>query len=146
MMVATPLVCRLCRDRTGATTVEFAILAPVLILLMIAVLQIGMAMQSYNAIRNVAADTARFAVVEYQRGSAPSAASLEAQAHNIASGVPYLLQADALTVHIEEPTLQRVDGVREMTLTVRYTLPAVLPLASWASLSIDFSRPIFVLS
>lgn len=139
-------IIQLWRDRAGVATIEFALLGPTVIMLMIGVLQIGMAMQSYNAIRNVAADTARFAVVQYQRGLAPDTDAIEAHAQAIATGGPYLLNSGAFTAVVEEAGVQRVDGALEMTLTVTYTVPAILPFASWASLPIDFSRSIFVLA
>lgn len=146
MSALTYLIRRLSCDRGGTATIEFALIGSTIIMLMLGVLQIGMAMQSYNAIRNVAADTARFAVVEYQRGSAPTTAALEIHAQTIATAAPYLLKPDAFIAEIEDAATQRVDGAREITLTVTYTVPVVLPFANWRSLSIDFSRPIFVLS
>jgi len=146
MNAALALLRRLLRNRAGTSTLEFALIGPTLIFLMIAVLQIGLAMHSYNAIRNVAADTARFAVVRYQRGQAPTPAALETQAQAIATNAPYLLKSDAFAVDVEDAAVQRVDGAQEMTLTLTYTIPSVLPFARWTSVSIDFSRPIFVLT
>jgi len=137
---------RLSGDRAGAAAVEFALAGPLVIMLIMAVLQVGMAMQSYNAIRNVAADTARFAVVQYQRGASPEVGAIEAQARTIATGGAYLLKSDAFTARVEDAAAQRVDGARELTLTVSYTVPAILPFTDWTAVSIDFSRPIFVLA
>lgn len=91
---------RLRRDHSGAAAVEFAFAGPLVILMMMAVLQIGLAMQSYNAIRNVAAETARFAVVQYQRGSTPNVDALEAQAVTIATSGAYVLKRNAFEASI----------------------------------------------
>ena len=136
----------LARETAGSTLVEFALIGPTVMLLMIGVLQVGMALQSYNAIRNVAAETARFAVVEYQRGLEPTTGALEAKAEAIASATPYMLKADAFAATVADAATQRVDGARELTITVTYTIPTVLPFDDWSSPSINFSRPIFVLS
>ena len=42
---------RLRRDDRGAAIIEFALLAPVLLGLMLGVLQMGLQMQSFNALR-----------------------------------------------------------------------------------------------
>lgn len=137
---------RVVRDSSGSTLVEFALIGPTVMLLMIGALQVAIAMQSYNAIRNVAAETARFAVVEYQRGLAPSTQALEAKARALASATPYMLNSDAFAATVRDAATQRVEGAREMTITVTYTVPTVLPFKQWTSPEIDFSRPIFVLS
>src|SRR3546814_6664734 len=68
------------RDDSGATIIEFALLGPIVLGLMIAVIQIGLAMQSYNAVRSVTAETARFALVAYQQGNDPTNATIRTQA------------------------------------------------------------------
>ena len=60
---------RLARDKQGSVLVEFALLAPVLLTLMVGVVQVGLHVQNVNAVRNLAADGARAAMVEYQRGN-----------------------------------------------------------------------------
>ena len=136
---------RIARDCAGATIIEFAILAPAVIGLMLGVFQIGMAMQSYNAVRSVTAETARYATVEYQKGEEPTNATIRTQAIAIADGPPYLLQPDDLTVTVVDAAVQRVDGAREMTITVSYDVPSVLPLFDWTSPTVTQTRPIFVL-
>ena len=49
-------------DRSGAATVEFGLLGPLVITMMLGVLQMGVAMWSYNSLRSVASETARYAV------------------------------------------------------------------------------------
>jgi Flp pilus assembly protein TadG len=55
----------LCQDQRGAVAIEFALIGPAFIALLLGVLQIGVALQSYNAIRNVSADIARDVTVPY---------------------------------------------------------------------------------
>lgn len=141
---AARLLHRLARAHGGATTVEFALIGPAIILLMLGVVQIGMAMQAYNALRSVAADTARFAVVEYQRGETPDNAAIASQAEEIADAMPYGLNP-GFTAQVVTAGTQRVADAREMTLTLSYTVPTVLPFVEMPPLAISFSRPIFVL-
>ncbi len=140
-----PFLDRLARDCAGATIVEFAILCPAVIGLMLGVFQIGMAMQSYNAIRSVTAEAARYATVEYQKGEEPTNTAIRTEAIAIADGPPYLLNPDELTVTVIDAPVQRVNGAREMTITVAYDVPSVLPLFDWTSPTVTQTRPIFVL-
>ena len=57
---------RLSRATDGASAVEFAILAPVFLSLFFGVLQFGVWLQNYNAIRSVTLDGARAVMIEYQ--------------------------------------------------------------------------------
>jgi Flp pilus assembly protein TadG len=140
------LVKRLGRSSSGTALVEFALIAPAAIGLMLGVLQVGMAMQSYGAIRNVTADTARYAVVQHQRGIRPTNDLLRTQALGIADGAPYLLKRETLSVTVTDAAVQRVAGAREITVTVTYQIPEVLPLFGWASPTISHTRPVFVLT
>lgn len=133
------------RDESGATIIEFAILGPVVLGLMIGVIQIGLAMQSYNAIRSVTAETARFALVQYQQGNAPTNAQIRAQALGIADGPPYLLDPNDLTVTVNNAAVQRVNGAKELTVSVAYQTPTVLPFFNWVSPTVSHERPIFLL-
>lgn len=132
-------------DDRGATIIEFALLGPVVIGLMIGVIQIGLAMQSYNAIRSVTAETARYALVEYQQGNAPTNAEIRTQALGIADGPPYLLDRADLTITVSDATVQRVTGAKELTVSVAYRTPTVLPFFDWVSPTVTHERPIFLL-
>ena len=115
------------RADDGATIVEFALLGPMVIGMMIAVLQLGMAMQSYNAVRSVTAETARYALVEYQKGNDVNNDTIEATALDLADGAPYLLMRQDLTVSVADAGVQRVNGARELTVDVScllYTSPS----------------------
>ena len=139
------LLRRMAGDHNGAAAVEFALLAPLFFAAMFGVLQIGLAMQSYNAIRNVAADTARYSLVEYQRGGELSNTEIATQARGIATGVPYLLKQTNMTVAVDDAETQRIGGVKEMNITIGYTIPTVLPLPDYIAPTISHSQPIFVL-
>lgn len=146
-MTNTPnFLSRFAGDDTGASAIEFAIIAPTLIVGMVGVLQVAMGMQSYNAVRNVTADTARFALVEYQKGETPSNSDIQTEAVNIARGAPYLLDNQSLSIRVIDAAAQRVSGATEKSITVSYTVPVVLPIFTMAAPTITHTRPIFVLS
>jgi len=140
------IIARLGRDRQGAVLIEFAILAPAILAMMLAVFQIGIGMQNYNALRAVAAETARYSVVNYQTANKLSTTQLRNYARSIASAPPYQLLADRFDAAVAPATKQRVAGATEMTITVTYTVPTVLAVIGLEDIPISFSRPIFVVT
>jgi Flp pilus assembly protein TadG len=133
------------RNDEGATIVEFALIGPIVLGMMIAVLQLGMAMQSYNAVRSVTAETARYALVEYQRGNDPNNATIAQTAIGLADGSPYLLNPANLSIRVTDAATQRVDRAKELTVNVSYRVPSILPFFEWVSPTVSHERPIFLL-
>ena len=134
----------LLRDRQGSTIIEFALLAPVMFSLMFGVIQVGLSMQSYNAMRNISSETARYALVEYMKKNEIANSAIETRAETIATTSPYMM-LDNFSATVTDAATQRVPGAHEKTLTVTYTPPNVLPFFDWASTQLSFSRPIFVI-
>ena len=67
----------LARNQRGGSAVEFALLAPVFIALMMGVVEVGVYMQNYSAVRALATDASRFAAVEYQKNNKITEGTLE---------------------------------------------------------------------
>ena len=134
----------LVQDEAGSTIVEFAILAPAIIGLLFGVFQVGLGMQAQNALRSIAQETSRYAVVEYQKGNEITDATIETWAEDAAEAAPYLLN-DTFDATVVSVTTPRVTGTYEKTITLTYTPPAVVPLVDWVSPTLTFSRPIIVL-
>lgn len=135
---------RIRADRRGAVLVEFALLAPVLITLLIGVVQVGLHVQNSNAVRNLASDGARMAVVQYQRGNALTADQIQAMVVAQGVGPKYNLHPDRLAVEVTEPA-SRIGGVREMRIRISYNAPDYLAFVDNAGLGIDYERPVFLL-
>lgn len=146
----TKLLAALRRDRSGSVIVEFAILGPAMLAMLFGVLQFGIGMQNYNALRSVSADLARYAVIDAQDAAAQSDmtlrdtnAQLEAYAEEIASAAPYGLRADRLTVTVTSvPT--RIDEASERTITLQYNIPSLLGMIGIDSIPITYTRPVFI--
>lgn len=132
------------RDRRGTTVIEFALLAPVLFGLIFGVIQIGLSMQAYNAMRSVSSEAARYAVIEYMKQNEVANDAIETQTELIGRSSPYLL-ANNFQATVTDAATQRVSGAIEKTLTVTYTPPNVLPFFDWVSPELSFTRPIFVI-
>ena len=73
------------RDEQAATAVEFALIGPAFLTMFFGVMQVGIGMQQYNALRSVSAETARYAVINYQRSNLLTAIQLQDYAANAAS-------------------------------------------------------------
>lgn len=144
-MIQLSTFMRMIRDTRGSIAVEFALLGPLMIALMLGVIQIGWGMQSYNSVRQLTAETARYAMVEYQKESDPSRNAIQTYAEGIADNAPYLLDEDNLTVTVSQPGTQRVAGAIEYSIVINYTVPTIMNLFDWASPTFSFTRPVFLL-
>ena len=132
------------RDSRGAAAVEFAMIAPMLITMVLGVVQLGLAMYSYNSLRGAANDMARYAVIETQKGNFQSDADLTTQARAIAVAMPYALTTSRLTISVSQPNSQRVSGATEKTISVSYNVPSVLGMIGMGDIPISYSRPVFL--
>lgn len=139
------------RDRCdGSAAVEFALIGPIMFALFFGVMQFGIGMQNYNALRSVSAELARYAVIDAQDAAAHSDmtmrdtnAELEAYAREIAADPPYGLEGDRLTVTVTSvPT--RVDGASERTITLRYNVRSYLSMIGMGVIPITYTRPVFI--
>lgn len=145
-MSGTALLARLKRDRRGAAIVEFAILAPVLFAMVFGVIQVGMQMWCYNSMRSIVADTARYTMVEYQKGHQITTSDIESKAIAIAVNSPYDFNIDDLgTVEADNPSSD-ISGMTKFTLTMSYTPPTVLDFTGITAPTLTVTRPIYVTS
>ena len=136
---------RLTASERGASAVEFALLAPVFISLMLGVVEVGLYMQNYNAVRSLAGDAARFAAVEYQKNNVVTEDALEANIKAMGLAAPYSLMDSQLTVTVTEVSPARVNGAREYDLDIDYALPDIIGGTTIDNFTVSYSRPLFVL-
>ena len=134
------------RDRRGASTVEFALLAPVFIALMFGVVAVGIYMQNLNAVRSLASDSSRFVAVEYQRNNKISTTVIKNNIEARAVSSPYMLNPELLTVAVTEVTPSRVNGARELSMTITYSLPSFIGGTKIDAFAYTQTRPIFVIT
>lgn len=141
---------RFVSDERGASIIEFALLAPVFIGLLMGVLTIGIYMQNYNAVRSLAADAARFAAVEYQKNVdwVDPETTLEDNIAVMGSEAPYNLASSRLTVDVVEDTSPdtEIPGARQFELNLSYALPDIVGGISIDNVTLTYSRRIFVLA
>jgi len=135
---------RLRQDDRGAMVVEFALLAPAFLLLVLGVLYTGISLQNYNAIRNLSADVARYAVIQQQSGNNLSNSQLRTYAIGRAQGAPYLLRTSQFNATVVDAADQRIAGVRELEVNVTYQVDNMLEFAGIPALFLTFERPVFL--
>jgi hypothetical protein len=138
-----PFLRRLAGDCRGAALVEFALLVPAFIVMLFGVLQVGIALQNYNAMRSLSADVARYAMIQQARGTIMSNSALETYAEDLGEGAPYLLSND-LDVDIAPATTPQISDATELTLTLEYQIPSVLDTMGLEGPEINYQRPIFL--
>lgn len=132
-------------DCRGSMAVEFALLAPVFLTLIFGVLHVGMALQNYNAVRNLSADVARYALIAHQSGNTLSTSQLRTYAVTHGQGPPYLLHASRIDAVVTTPTVQRVAGAIEYQIVITYEVDSLLDFADIEAPTLSYTRPIFLM-
>ena len=138
------IIRRLRVNSQGAVAVEFALIGPAFIVMLLGVLQVGIGLQNYNALRNVSADVARHAMVQYSTGNNLSNSQLTTFTRSKARQAPYLLTGSRLYANVTTATTQRVAGATELTLTINYQIPSLFSSMGLEGPYIRYTRPIFL--
>ena len=131
------------RDCSGMVIVEFAIVAPFFLAMLFGVLQMGLVMWSYNSMRAIAADTARYTMIEYQKKDILSESQIEDKAVAIAVNSPYGFSIDHFDPHVTKPTSD-IAGMTKFQLTMTYTPPTALDFTGITAPSMSITRAIYV--
>lgn len=140
------LVARLLPDQTASAAVEFALIGPIFLGMFLGVMQVGIGMQNYNALRSISADTARWAVTNYQAGDQKTAIQMQQKATDLAAAAPYGLEVSPrFTVFVSSPSAQRVAGATEFRITVTYQVRTLLSVIGIGEIPLTYTRPIFVI-
>ncbi len=149
-MMRGAFLCRLQQDSRGSVAIEFAMIGPAMLAMLLGVLQFGIGMQNYNALRSVSAEVARYAVIDAQDAAAKSNMTmrdtnteLEQFAREIATNAPYGLNGSNLTVTVTS-VQTRVDGASERSIQISYNIPSVLSVIGISSIPITYTRAVFI--
>ncbi|MAY19877.1 MAG: hypothetical protein CL955_04605 [Erythrobacteraceae bacterium] len=135
---------RLREDKRGSMVIETALLAPVFMLLLFGVLQAGVWLQNYNAVRSATLDASRQILIEYQKDNSLSDEQIRRVVLARATTAPYFLKSDNLTVTIDRKLTTRVTGTTEMDVELRYTIDSFLPISDLPGGTVTYERPVFV--
>lgn len=134
----------LIRRTDGAALVEFALVAPLLITMVLGVLQAGLWMGAYNSVRSAANDTGRWTTVQYQNGERKSNSDIAIEARRRATTAPYSLQGSGVTVYVSDSATQSISKVTEKSLRIVYRMPNIMGFADIGNIEIAYTRPLFV--
>lgn len=145
MSALRQLAARLRADRSGSVAVEFALLGAAFLTMLLGVLQVGIGMQNYNAIRSASADVARYTMVQYETGNKLNMTQIRNYALSAGQNAPYLLDFARLNATVDTADVQRVDGATELTLEMTYTVPIIIGFLGIDEPRIVYQRPIFLL-
>jgi len=135
---------RLRDDTAGAAILEFALLGPAFIAMLLGVLQVGIGLQNYNAIRNLSADVARYAMIQYSTGNRLNNEQLRSFAVAHAQGAPYMLNGDRISAAVTTATTQRVTGAVELKLRINYRIPTLFDSMGVRGPALSYTRPVFL--
>jgi len=114
---------RVKRSDEGASAVEFAIVAIVLIMLLTGIVQFGYTFFQYLEIVHAAREGARWASLGLDEGTVSDPDSVRGRVAAAAPGLSPALTDDQIA--ISETT---VDGQQAVTVQVQYTSPVFVPL------------------
>lgn len=142
-MNARDLGRRLAADTRGGSAIEFALLGPVMIAMLMGILWTGVQMYSQNRLRAIASDVSRYTVVEYQKSNKLTAAQISDVATATAIRTPYNLEATQLDVSVAEPA-SPVAGARQFRITLSYTAPNFLGFLGVGSPTQTYNQNVFV--
>ena len=120
---------RLWRNEGGASAVEFAIVGSVFIVLCLAILQLGWALQIRNQISQVADAAVRSIVIDPDA----SDSALEAQVYSA------LAEYDAGRLHVEAGEAT-VDTIAFRTLNIKYDMELDIPFFPTNLVTLNVSR------
>lgn len=134
------------RDNRAAAAVEFALLAPIFLIMLFGVLQTGIYLQNYNAVQSLASDGARYAMIEYQKDNQLTDQQLQNVMLGMATNAPYLLDTDRVDITVDRSGTSRVDGAVEIDLNISYTLFSFIPGLELPLSVIRYSRSVWVVS
>lgn len=135
---------RALHDNNGSVIIEFALLAPMFLLMLFGVFHTGIYLQNYNAVQSVASDGARYAMIEYQKENKLTDEQLQSIILGIATNSPYLLDTDRIDVNVDRSNTSRVDGAIEIDLNITYRRLDLLPGLELPLTVIRYSRSVWV--
>lgn len=135
----------LIRDGKGASVVEFAFAAPILIMFILGTLQIGMVLQANSALREVMGWGGREAMVSYQDSS--DGYYLDTTIENMikakASDDGHRLKAANLTVDVNTTT-DNVLLAKKINIDLDYDVDFDIPLWGKETLTLSENRTFYV--
>ena len=140
------LIPRLLASERASVAIEFGLIAPAFLMMLLGVFQVGIWMQSYNAMRNSIAEAARNISVEFQTDNMLTDSQIQDFGLAVATSAPYMLDLESTEVEVNKNGVpaQPIAGTRKLTLTITYQMPSFLSFAGIDGNELDYTRSVFV--
>lgn len=138
------LLARLRRNRRGSAMIEFSVIAPILVTLLLGGFQIAQALHANSSLREAVGNAGREAVVSYQIVSdgVLSETQIEALVTSEAINSAHRLKAANLTV---DATISADLGDwRQLTIAATYDFPINVPFMRPVTVELDQSRVFYI--
>jgi len=113
------MLLQILKNQKGQALVEFAIILPILLLLVMGILQFGMMLNAYLSIENAAREGARAGIM----------GSSDAEIRNLVIATSPSLDPENLTVSITPNETNRTSG-DTLTIKITYNYTLIVPIIS----------------
>lgn len=133
----------LAHDERGAPAVEFAFAAPVFIMMVFGVMQVGLSMQAKNALQGSLGDVGRYVVMQHASDHGLDDEQIEARLISVATDGPYLLKEENLVIDSSTAVASDIAGTKKITISMNYSVPSILPIISELPWTMSTSRTIY---
>jgi Flp pilus assembly protein TadG len=140
------IIFRLKRCQRGSTAVEFALVSPLVIMLILAALEFGMAFRANAGLRNLAGWAGRGAIVATQverNGESVDTAAVRASIIAEAARKSYNLGSGVLAVTVSNTQDTSLLTVHRIRVRLVYTHPISVPFLPVSSVPMTVDRTFF---
>lgn len=135
------------RDERGSTLIEFALVSPMVVMLLMAALEFGLALRANAGLRDLAGAAGREAVVSYQLQSGNNAMGptiLKSYIEDQAKQGKYNLQNGTLTVTVTNTQDSTLLTVNRVNIQLTYKYPLSIPFLNKQTIDMGIDRTFFV--
>ena len=129
------------RHQAGQTTLEFAMVGSVLLLIMFAVMQMGTLLFTYNTIADAARESARYAIVHSPTSAHPAATS---QIQQVAIDAAGGLNLTTSNVAVSWPPDPNLPSQTDALIQISYGYSLQIPFMSSVTLTLTSSSQMVV--
>lgn len=134
---------RLRNDQRGVAAVEFALVAPILLMMLLGSFEVARALQARNALREAVGSVGRDVVVAYQDGTGDTSAAIRNKVIASASDRAHLLDPADLAV-VVGITDNATYGIRQITINATYEFGMEVPFLPARVLRFQQNRVMFI--
>lgn len=136
---------RFARERNAAAAVEFAFAAPLVLMAIVFVFQVGILMRAYSGLRSLSSDMSRHASVQYLTNNKLTDLQLQDYAFSTGTSDLYHLDVDQLDVTVTSAATSGINDVKKIKVDFAYSVPIVVPFFT-QTFDLTYSRDLYVTS